>query len=1272
MALDIINPVQNTSYVNRDFESVYSELLDLVKKLTYKWDPSISNESDPGVILLKLNAIIADKLSYNLDKNILECFPLSVTQEGNARQLFEQLGYYMKWYRGATTNVAIKWKAKTTSGFYTIPAFTMVTDADSNIVYSLIGPNISSSQLVVSDQSLSLDGSILVFKAIQGIPVKYDINGETLIRFSSLDSNRRLYFNSSDVAQNGVFITNRGMNNFSSWTRVDNLTVQAVSDNDRFFKFGVTTDGTTCYLEFPDNAEALFGEGIEITYIRTLGEDGNVSPRMIEKFYQDLVPAEDNTIILNADNVIISNISSAANGANPETINEAYRGYKRTIGTFDTLVTLRDYFNYIVSAEGLVSNAIVTDRTNDIQSTYKIVSQKSLIDNVYTQIEENSSNEPVLTAYSLKLYLLKYKSSIDNADSYNASFTMMNNAEKGVVENFMQDSKSIQHDYEKLISGKVTYFVNKYPINCSVTTQHALTTTEANDVTNNIKLAIYKQLNSQQVDFGEDVPIDLIRDVIISADKRIKDVTFSTAEQTTYAFIYQESDPLRGNGTFVSIPINGSEYDALGTDDKSLADSIREDVYAKCVLAGVTQLYVKDEPFDYQLGQRYSSLVSNVEKIVSGVDVPVEDNVSGNVWEYLIRPNETIQFFAPNLIDSTSYSNFVKFECVVGQDIEKNTSYQLKSTDCIVFYWKSDSDSVYKYTTYAEGCIIKPSFTIHASDDSEASVPVLGTHQAELWPERNTTNYNIINGGYVRSSDEFGNMTEDTSKLVAEKLIGNNYVLSGTKKVTIQTANKLELKNNEEDSTNYYCYWILNSTTNGRYVLFESANTNADLEYILDTGEYFFYTNAQLTQLVVLGAGTKITKKTTGEMRTWSVPILDSSEIMQDGISAFSPNDWYQLDNNETCELVENQYYNFGSGVTVRMTAKDSNAEWPEYISKESVDVSDFIVEYIPQGSTRPVSLPDMVLDNIGGWMVRSLLNLSISPTQEQFVLGGILHNQSQEGDGQYVTYWVEGSDTAVTIRGQNLATQQDTGDIYFNYYPVALRASRNVNISGAEVSTQTVQGIDGDEYLTLYQYARMNSIRDEDADVDLVKYGDDGKAIVYCAPGDSLINVPISFPPNGNYILPVFIPSNTSVTTVWVSNGDGSSVSRRLKEINSTNWNIATPGVHYLVGNINQNIMQVNIEGNTEEFNLQILNLYRYVRPDGMSSSEFDDIQDLIGELDVQRLFNYTYQVDEDILIDNPLDAVSFLDPYHPFNKFTICQFDTSPKTVIKILNKR
>lgn len=75
-----VNPASLISYTNKDFRSIFPEELELTKKLTPKWDPTISDETDPGVVLEKENAILADKLNYNIDKNILEAFPLSATQ----------------------------------------------------------------------------------------------------------------------------------------------------------------------------------------------------------------------------------------------------------------------------------------------------------------------------------------------------------------------------------------------------------------------------------------------------------------------------------------------------------------------------------------------------------------------------------------------------------------------------------------------------------------------------------------------------------------------------------------------------------------------------------------------------------------------------------------------------------------------------------------------------------------------------------------------------------------------------------------------------------------------------------------------------------------------------------------------------------------------------------------------------------------------------------------------------------------------------------------
>ena len=90
--------LNSLSYTNRDFQKIFPEQLDLVKGLTYKWTPAESNESDPGILLLKENAIIADKNNYQIDKNIMELSPATVTQIDNARQLFDQLGYRMNWW----------------------------------------------------------------------------------------------------------------------------------------------------------------------------------------------------------------------------------------------------------------------------------------------------------------------------------------------------------------------------------------------------------------------------------------------------------------------------------------------------------------------------------------------------------------------------------------------------------------------------------------------------------------------------------------------------------------------------------------------------------------------------------------------------------------------------------------------------------------------------------------------------------------------------------------------------------------------------------------------------------------------------------------------------------------------------------------------------------------------------------------------------------------------------------------------------------------------
>ena len=106
-----INAVK-LSATKKDFYQIWNELLDTASKLSERWDPASTNESDPGIVLLKVLTAVADKLNYSIDTNILEAFMPTAAQEESMRKLTEMLGYSMKYYRSATTDVTISY-AKT-------------------------------------------------------------------------------------------------------------------------------------------------------------------------------------------------------------------------------------------------------------------------------------------------------------------------------------------------------------------------------------------------------------------------------------------------------------------------------------------------------------------------------------------------------------------------------------------------------------------------------------------------------------------------------------------------------------------------------------------------------------------------------------------------------------------------------------------------------------------------------------------------------------------------------------------------------------------------------------------------------------------------------------------------------------------------------------------------------------------------------------------------------------------------------------------------------
>ena len=520
--------LSNISFINKDFESLWSELLALVPKLTAKWNPSEANESDPLAVLLKLITVAQDKVNYNIDKNILELFPLSLTQQVSAFNVYDALGYNFEWYRSATSSAKQKNIAITCSSLpedikekssIKIPIFTQLSTGNNEIVYTLT----KSIDFTTANQTEFAD-------VVQGSCTDYLINNVDIITSANLDSNNRLYFIESNVAENGIFICNYNKDwgsgaqplDWAEWKKVDNL---LTTQEDKVFKFGVDPTTNSCYIEFKSNIGETIGSGIHIKYVVSAGENGNLSVGKLNQFFNNLQLSytnnenESKTVPANSYFTVFNNFP-LTNGRNPKDLNETYEDYKRTVNVFSTLVSLLDYKQYLKdyiddTDNKRFSNAQVTDRTNDPCYTYKIktLTKGYQFDTLTGNITENNATH--MDASDLRAYPLSASPSTSTRTGYDKTFEPI--IDSKVVEDAVATAKTIQHTFvENGIPIIVTYDIaGQIYLNTKVSAQ------EATEIRTNVLTALYSELEASKMDFGEQPDYKKVLDIITSADSRI-------------------------------------------------------------------------------------------------------------------------------------------------------------------------------------------------------------------------------------------------------------------------------------------------------------------------------------------------------------------------------------------------------------------------------------------------------------------------------------------------------------------------------------------------------------------------------------------------------------------------------------------------------------------------------------------------------------------------------------------------------------------------------
>ena len=644
----------NLSPTKKDFVQIWNELIEVASKITERWDPTSTNESDPGIVLLKVLTGIADKLNYNIDKNILEAYMPTAAQMESMRKLCELVGYDVKYYQSAETTVRISYTGNTTDtsddnderlpepGGLQIPKFTTITNADKDITF--VTTNTVPKLITNTTPWVEVP-------CIEGqVSQCESINDNNLITLSQLDDNNRYYLPEIQIAENGIFVYNAtavtrdgevSLADGAPWTQVSNLNIHP-SDT-RIFKFGYDSLEGRPYLTFPDDVSSLIGDGLFIYFIRTSGQSGNISPRTLEVLE---IPAGEDWADYSAEQFEVVNKDATTNGANIETISAAYNNFKKTVGTFDTLVTCRDYMNKIYSLMDMsnspyVSNILVTDIRNDINNSITLCScnefgilyketplyseDKSLHvyrradpvkdqENTYKLIIEQNPNVeiPLMDHFDLRLYPFKTFTQVSSGTEklvkpYNRSFTYTEQMNEEIKAS-LAELKTCAHNLTTPVEGDVVAINNYLRLNALIATSNKVSTVEAEAILHNIKVALVNEFNLRNLDFGEEIPFDSILSVIENADSRIKVVSLQEPTVlTTYSVKERDEDgsvtskeygiaSTDENGK--SIEISGVNY---GDDKKTAKGETAKNIYNKLVLrnilAGRASLFNYDETF---------------------------------------------------------------------------------------------------------------------------------------------------------------------------------------------------------------------------------------------------------------------------------------------------------------------------------------------------------------------------------------------------------------------------------------------------------------------------------------------------------------------------------------------------------------------------------------------------------------------------------------------------------------------------------------------------
>lgn len=430
------------NYASRDYDSLIEEIWALVPKLTNLWKPEA--DADPGVVLGKILASIADMLGVNVDYLANELFAPSVVQRKDAEKIFGLIGYDLGFYTAARTEVTITNNTSDTmnidfgfngANFCTLNAYTDITNTSRVITYNLLpmtssyGNTESRSRRSVltdyidvfadSDKVSLPSGQSVTRVAIEGDLRSYSISVDEVIK-----NNYIITLPSQHVDTTAVWVKGRTSLASSTFDKTQWIQVANVAEfNTAEPRYCVTYDNYSnaqiTISNYLNQLSSYQGNILTIFWIDCSGVIGCVGTDVLE----NLVFAKPENPSYESGEILISNLSNTVElphtytvtGRSPETAKEAYHNSRNSINTWDSLVTLPDYTRFLRREAG-VDCGVVIDCQKALEINLAIYNDENLTESQKSKMYLTNKDFPAgnLTSYDWRKILRDDISSLSN------------------------------------------------------------------------------------------------------------------------------------------------------------------------------------------------------------------------------------------------------------------------------------------------------------------------------------------------------------------------------------------------------------------------------------------------------------------------------------------------------------------------------------------------------------------------------------------------------------------------------------------------------------------------------------------------------------------------------------------------------------------------------------------------------------------------------------------------------------------------------------------